>query len=210
MQPERITVRGLNDNHNKDLKNLFKSAAISASTRPGPLHDFYVARVEKEIADDGRLTSGTKDGHDHFNDVEERSEFRLQTTAATNSLSISEEQAFPSLRFSPLVGGRVLQMLGFEGEYQSMRSAPCASAPSHPLHAMPPRITRNSDRPRASDRTMVDLRPACRVLHTRALPPAAEKPYGNGTTRQTSPGITKQSGLDREKESPPVEAELFS
>ena len=44
---ERITVRGLNDNHNKDLKNLFKSAAISASTRPGPLHDFYVARVDK-------------------------------------------------------------------------------------------------------------------------------------------------------------------
>src|ERR1700693_4982750 len=43
------------------------------------------------------------------------------------------------------------------GEYQSMRSALCASAPSHPLHAMPPRITRNSDRPRASDRTMVDI-----------------------------------------------------
>jgi len=44
---ERISVRGLNDNHNKDVKNLFKSAAISASTRPGPLHDCYVARVEK-------------------------------------------------------------------------------------------------------------------------------------------------------------------
>jgi hypothetical protein len=43
---ERITVRGLNDNHNKDVKSLFKSAAISASTRPGPLHDFYLARVE--------------------------------------------------------------------------------------------------------------------------------------------------------------------
>src|SRR5438034_2516530 len=43
---ERITVRGLNDNHNQDVKNLFKSAAISASTRPGPLHDFYVARIE--------------------------------------------------------------------------------------------------------------------------------------------------------------------
>ena len=43
---ERITVRGLNDNHNKDVKSLFKSAAISASTRPGPLHDFYVTRVE--------------------------------------------------------------------------------------------------------------------------------------------------------------------
>jgi len=44
---ERITVRGLNDNHNKDLKNLFQGAAISASTRPGPLRDFYLALVEK-------------------------------------------------------------------------------------------------------------------------------------------------------------------
>ncbi len=44
---ERITVRGLSGNYNKDLKNLFKGAAISASTRPGPLHDFYVALVAK-------------------------------------------------------------------------------------------------------------------------------------------------------------------
>ncbi len=36
-----------------------------------------------------------------------------------------------------------------------MRSAPCAWAPSHPLHVMPSRRTRNSHRPRASDRTMV-------------------------------------------------------
>ena len=42
---ERITVRGLNDNHNHDLKNLFKGAAISASERPGPMQDFYLARV---------------------------------------------------------------------------------------------------------------------------------------------------------------------
>src|SRR5271163_5317397 len=46
---ERITVRGLNDNHNRDLKNLFKGAALSASTRPGPLHDFYLALLEKGI-----------------------------------------------------------------------------------------------------------------------------------------------------------------
>ena len=44
---ERITVRGLNNNHNPDLKNLFKGAAISASTHPGPLQDFYLARVAK-------------------------------------------------------------------------------------------------------------------------------------------------------------------
>jgi len=52
--------------------------------------------------------------------------------------------------------------------------------------------------------------PACRILHTRALPPAAEKPHKKGTTRQTSSGITNHSGLDLEKESPPVEAKLFS
>ena len=44
---ERITVRGLSDNHNHDLKHLFKSAAISASNRPGPLRDFYAALLEK-------------------------------------------------------------------------------------------------------------------------------------------------------------------
>ena len=44
---ERITVRGLNDNYNKELKSLFKSAAVSASTYPGPLRDFYLARLEK-------------------------------------------------------------------------------------------------------------------------------------------------------------------
>jgi hypothetical protein len=71
-------------------------------------------------------------------------------------LSISEEQAFHLAVFSG--GGRSGSGdARFEGEYQSMRSAPCALAPSHPLHAMPPRITRNSDRPRASDRTMVDF-----------------------------------------------------
>ncbi len=44
---ERMTVRGLSDNHNHDLKNLFKGAAISASARPGPLHDFYAALLAK-------------------------------------------------------------------------------------------------------------------------------------------------------------------
>src|SRR3981081_1558479 len=82
-----------------------------------------------------------------------------------------------------------------------MRSAPCASAPSHPLHAMPPRITRNSDRPRASDRTMVDIRPACRVFHTRTLPPAAEKAYENGTTSRTSSGNETEWAGPRERTS---------
>ena len=44
---ERMSVRGLSDNHNPEVKNLFKGAAISASTHPGPLYDFYVALLEK-------------------------------------------------------------------------------------------------------------------------------------------------------------------
>jgi len=35
------TVRGLNDNRNPQLKNLFKSIALGASVRSGPWHDFY-------------------------------------------------------------------------------------------------------------------------------------------------------------------------
>ena len=34
---ERMTVRGLSNNHNPDVKNLFKGAAISASTPVGAL-----------------------------------------------------------------------------------------------------------------------------------------------------------------------------
>jgi hypothetical protein len=39
----------LNDNHNHDLKYLFKSAAIGASTRPGPLQDHYHGLLAKGI-----------------------------------------------------------------------------------------------------------------------------------------------------------------
>src|SRR5579862_2688070 len=39
------SIRGLNLNHNHDLKNIFKGAAIRASITPGPLQDFYAAMV---------------------------------------------------------------------------------------------------------------------------------------------------------------------
>jgi hypothetical protein len=35
---KQISVRGLNRDCNHDLKNLFKSAAIIASVKPGPFH----------------------------------------------------------------------------------------------------------------------------------------------------------------------------
>ena len=42
-----VTLRGLNTNHNHDLKDIFKGAAMRASTAAGPLHDFYEALLAK-------------------------------------------------------------------------------------------------------------------------------------------------------------------
>ena len=40
-------LRGLNTNHNHDLKNIFKGAAMRASTCQGPLRDFYQALLAR-------------------------------------------------------------------------------------------------------------------------------------------------------------------
>src|SRR6202171_4256973 len=54
-------IRGLNENCNHDLKNLFKGAAILASTKPGPLQDFYAALLAKGMrAEMARLTLARK------------------------------------------------------------------------------------------------------------------------------------------------------
>ncbi len=43
---KQISVRGLNPDCNHDLKNLFKGAAIVASSKPGPFQEFYAALLE--------------------------------------------------------------------------------------------------------------------------------------------------------------------
>jgi hypothetical protein len=40
-------LRGLNENHNHDLKAIFKSAATRASSCAGPFQDFYKALLAK-------------------------------------------------------------------------------------------------------------------------------------------------------------------
>ena len=42
-----VTLRGLNKDHNHDLKDIFKGAAMRASTAAGPLHNFYEALLAK-------------------------------------------------------------------------------------------------------------------------------------------------------------------
>ena len=56
-----VLIRGLNLNHNHDLKNLFKSAATSAAARPGVLRDFYENLLRKGMKPElARLTLARK------------------------------------------------------------------------------------------------------------------------------------------------------
>lgn len=58
---KKASVRGLNRNYNRDLKNLFKGAALQASARPGPLQEFYAALLAKGIRPEmARLTLARK------------------------------------------------------------------------------------------------------------------------------------------------------
>ncbi len=45
--PKPVFIRGLNLNHNHELKNLFKGAATTASTREGPFRTFYEGLLNK-------------------------------------------------------------------------------------------------------------------------------------------------------------------
>jgi transposase len=63
LQPSKrqVSLRGLNRNHNHELKNIFKGAAIIAATKPGPLQGFYAALVAKGIRPEmARLTLARK------------------------------------------------------------------------------------------------------------------------------------------------------
>jgi transposase len=46
---QQVTIRGLNKDHNHDLKGLFKAAATRASVQPGPFQDFYQRSLVKGI-----------------------------------------------------------------------------------------------------------------------------------------------------------------
>src|SRR5215469_11296744 len=58
---KHIEIRGLNENCNHDLKNLFKGAAVVASTKPGPFEEFYAALLSKGMRPEmARLTLARK------------------------------------------------------------------------------------------------------------------------------------------------------
>jgi hypothetical protein len=46
---KQISIRGLNKEHNHDLKGLFKAAATRASVPPGPFQEFYQRSLAIEL-----------------------------------------------------------------------------------------------------------------------------------------------------------------
>jgi len=58
---KQASIRGLNQNHNHDLKNLFKSASAVAAAKAGPFQKFYDAQIGKGIKPEmARLTLARK------------------------------------------------------------------------------------------------------------------------------------------------------
>jgi len=54
-------IRGLNWNHNHEMKNLFKAAATTASMREGVLREFYLGLLAKGMRPEmARLTLARK------------------------------------------------------------------------------------------------------------------------------------------------------
>ena len=57
----RPLTRGLNRNHNRVLKAVFKGAATTATGRPGPLQDFYHGMLERGMREElARVTLARK------------------------------------------------------------------------------------------------------------------------------------------------------
>jgi transposase len=58
---KNVLVRGLNRNCNHDLKNLFKGAAVMASSKPGPFQEFFAALLATGMRPEmARLTLARK------------------------------------------------------------------------------------------------------------------------------------------------------
>ena len=57
---KKNSVRGLNQNCNHDLKNLFKGAAVIASSKPGPFQEFSRFVGQRHQARNGPMTLARK------------------------------------------------------------------------------------------------------------------------------------------------------
>src|SRR6516225_9573177 len=82
-------VRGLNRNHNHEMKEIFKGAAIRASCGVGPLREFYGSLLDKGRKPEMAPDAGAQDRGHHFDPLEKGGTFRRRTIENASRLSIS-------------------------------------------------------------------------------------------------------------------------
>ena len=147
-----VWIRGLNLNHNHDLKNIFKSAATSASAHEGPFRTFYEGLLAKGMVPAmARLTLAPKIA-------------AITLSVWKKGETFDAEQLKPQAAWACRSGAEGISTSGvvrsarsargFEGEHLKL-----VRPKSLTRYHMPPRITQQSLRPRASDRTMVGNSP---------------------------------------------------
>jgi transposase len=113
-----LAIRGLNEDHNPDLKGLIKAAATTASSRPGPLQDFYQALLAKGMKPTmARLTLARKIAAIALTLWKKGESFDAEKLKTTSGLSLFGQEPFPSSGELLVVGESVLATLGFQGEY---------------------------------------------------------------------------------------------
>src|SRR3984885_6269038 len=103
-------LRGLNQNHNHDMKAVFKSAATMASGGEGAFHDFYQGLLTKGMEPAmARLTLARKIAAITLTIWKKGAHFDAKQLKATSSLSVSDQESAPSLGDPSLaVASRVL------------------------------------------------------------------------------------------------------
>ena len=151
-------LRGLNQNHNHEMKEIFKRCG-----HPGQLWQGTVARFlrgfagQGDEAGDGSSDAGAQDRGHYFDPLEERRTFRRRTTENASRLSVEQNpRDLPGFHAS-VVAKRFLRCSGSRESIDTLirRSVCCSSAPRLRVNPMPPRITQKSYRPRVSHRIMV-------------------------------------------------------
>ena len=94
-QPQRSNkpqqLRGLNENHNHEMKEIFQGAATRASVGVGPFRDFYVALLDKGMKPEmARLTLARKIAAIALALWKKGGRFDAQLLKNASSLSISQ------------------------------------------------------------------------------------------------------------------------
>ncbi len=103
---KQISIRGLNKDHNHDLKGLFKAAATRASVQPGRTISGFLPEIagERHQADDGASHPGAQDCSHYADSMEEGRKLRRDETKIASRLSVSGQE--PSISSDLSGGGR--------------------------------------------------------------------------------------------------------